>query len=324
MCTAISFKTKDFYFGRTLDHTMSYGETVTVVPRNFPLPFRFGRTLEHHYAMVGMAYVEEGYPLLYDGVNEKGLAMAGLSFVGYTQYCKPETGRDNVAQFEFMPWLLAQCATLEEARRLLERINITDTPFSDRLPPSPLHWMIADRTGAVTVEAMASGIHVWDNPVGVLTNSPRFDEQQFRLNDYMSLSPHPPCNRFSDKLELQRYSYGMGALGLPGDLSSQSRFVRAAFTRHNVFCGTGEAESVSQFYHILGTVEQNRGCTDVGEEHYEYTLYTACCNADKGIYYYNTYENHQITAVSLHREDLERHDLIRYPLIQGEQIRHQN
>jgi len=324
MSTAITFKTKDFYFGRTLDHDLSYGEEVTVVPRNFPLSFRFQDTLEHHYAMVGMAHVVEGYPLLFDGINEKGLAMAGLNFVGYARYGQPEQERDNVAQFEFVPWILAQCATLAEAKALLDRVNITDTAFSRELPPAQLHWIIADHHEAITVEAVKSGIRVYPNPAGILTNNPPFDQQMLHLTNYMHLSPRPPHNHFSGKLPLEAYSRGMGALGLPGDLSSQSRFVRAAFTKMNSVSGSTESESVSQFFHILGSVSQTRGCCELGPGIYETTLYTSCCNTDKGIYYYTTYGNRQITAVNMHKERLDDVFLIRCPLITGEQIRFQN
>ena len=243
MCTAITFQTKDFYFGRTLDHTCSYGETVTVTPRKYPLPFRHGKTLEEHYAIVGMAYVLEEYPLYYDAINEKGLAIAGLNFVGNTHYRGPEEGKDNVAQFELIPWLLGRCASVNEARQALERLCITPTAFRPELPPSQLHWLIADRQEAIVLESMADGLHIYDNPVGVLTNNPPFDRQLFRLNDYRALSPRLPENCFAPGLELKAYSFGMGALGLPGDLTSQSRFVRAAFTRlHSV---TEESEQAS-------------------------------------------------------------------------------
>ncbi len=116
----------------------------------------------------------------------------------------------------------------------------------------------------------------------------------------------------------------MGALGLPGDLSSQSRFVRAAFTKLNSVSGTSEAESVSQFFHILGSVEQQRGCCHVGEDKYEITIYTSCCNADKGVYYYTTYENSRITAVDMHREELDAESIIRYPMLREPQIKLQN
>ena len=324
MCTAVTYKTKNFYFGRTLDYEFSYAEEVTVTPRNFPLTFRHVHELINHYAIIGMAYIQQNYPLYYDAVNEKGLAMAGLNFVGNAVYRKCQNGKDNVAQFEFIPWVLGQCASISEAKVLLQKINLVDTPFSEHLPVSQLHWIIADRESAITVESVADGLKIYDNPVGVLTNNPPFDEQLFRLNDYMGLSSKVPENRFSDKLRLNAYSRGMGALGLPGDLSSGSRFVRGAFVKMNSVSGDSEAESVSQFFHILGAVDQQRGCCEVKPGEYEITIYTSCCNADKGIYYYTTYENQQITAVDMRRCDLEGNALCRYPLIKDQQIKWQN
>lgn len=324
MCTAVTYQTKDFYFGRTLDYEFSYAEEVTVTPRGFPLTFRHLGELKKHYAIIGMAYIQQNYPLYYDAVNEKGLAMAGLNFVGNAVYRKCQNGKDNVAQFEFIPWVLGQCASISEAKALLQKINLADTPFSEHLPVSQLHWIIADRESAITVESVADGLKIYDNPVGVLTNNPPFDEQLFRLNDYMGLSSKVPENRFSDKLLLNAYSRGMGALGLPGDLSSGSRFVRGAFVKMNSVSGDSEAESVSQFFHILGAVDQQRGCCEVKPGEYEITIYTSCCNADKCIYYYTTYENQQITAVDMRRCDLEDNVLFRYPLIKDQQIKWQN
>ena len=321
MCTAATYQTKDFYFGRTLDYEFSYGDEVTVTPRNYPLAIRNGEDLKNHYAIIGMAHVAGDYPLYYDAMNEKGLCMAGLNFVGNAAYNKVQEGKENVAQFEFIPWILGKCASLKEAKECLATMNLTDTPFSEKLPPASLHWLLADKDGAVTVESMADGLHVYDNPVGVMTNNPPFPQQLFGLNNYRHLSPGQPENTFAKELPLQTYSRGMGALGLPGDLSSASRFVRVAFTKMNAKSGSSEAESVSQFFHILGSVEQTRGCCLVGEDAYEITLYTSCCNAQKGIYYYTTYENHQITGVDMHRENLEGSTLFRYPLVTGEQIR---
>lgn len=324
MCTAVTYKTKDSYFGRTLDYEFSYGEEIVMAPSRYPFRFRNIGIMDNHYAMIGMAYAAENYPLYYDAINEKGLGIAGLNFVGNADYKEMEEGKDNIAPFELIPWILGQCTTVKEARALLERINIVNIPFSDRLPLAQLHWLIADREEAVSVEAVRDGLKVYDNPVGILTNNPPFAEQMFLLNNYMHLSPKTPKNHFSEKLPLQTYSRGMGALGLPGDLSSQSRFVRAAFIKMNSVSGDSESESVSQFFHILGSVEQQRGCCDVGEEKYEITIYTSCCNLEKGIYYYTTYGNHQITAVNMHNENLGDAALIRYSLIHGEQIRMQN
>ena len=324
MCTAVTYKTRDFYFGRTLDYDFSYSEEVTITPRNFPLPYRHMPPQNSHYAMIGMAHVAEDFPLYYDAVNEKGLAMAGLNFVGYAKYQTPTEEKDNIAVFEFIPWVLSQCASVEEARVLLQKINLTDTAFNSGLPPAQLHWMIADHKESITVEAVKEGIRVYPNPVGVLTNNPPFDEQMLQLNNYLHLSPREPKNQFSDKVQLHTYSRGMGALGLPGDLSSQSRFARAAFTKLNSVSGTSESESVSQFFHILGAVSQTKGSCDLGDQKYEITIYSSCCNTDKGIYYYTTYENRQITAVNMYRENLDGELLFRYPLILGQQIRQQN
>ena len=116
----------------------------------------------------------------------------------------------------------------------------------------------------------------------------------------------------------------MGSIGLPGDMSSSSRFVRAAFTKLNSVCGETEEEGVSQFFHILSSVEQPKGCTLVREGEYEFTLYSSCCNTDQGVYYYKTYDNSQISAVDMHAEDLDGSKVVSYPLIKQQQIHFQN
>ena len=324
MCTAATYRTKDFYFGRTLDYEFSYGEEITVTPRNYPFSFRYLPEKREHYAIIGMAHVEEDYPLYYDAVNEKGLGMAGLNFVGNAVYGEVREGKENVAAFELIPYILSQCENTEEARELLGKIQITDTRFKEQLPNGRLHWIIADEKEAITVESVTEGLKIYENAPGVLTNNPPFPMQMFQLNNYMQLSSRQPENLFSDQLSLETYSRGMGALGLPGDLSSASRFVRVAFTKLHARSGEGEADSVGQFFHILGSVEQTRGCCELENGKYEITIYTSCCNATKGIYYYTTYTNRQITAVDMHREKLDSTELIRYPMLEEEQIRLQN
>lgn len=324
MCTAATYRTKDFYFGRTLDYEFSYGEEITVTPRNYPFSFRYLPEKREHYAIIGMAHVEEDYPLYYDAVNEKGLGMAGLNFVGNAVYGEVREGKENVAVFELIPYILSQCENTEEARELLGKIQITDTRFKEQLPNGSLHWIIADEKEAITVESVTEGLKIYENAPGVLTNNPPFPMQMFQLNNYMQLSSRQPENLFSDQLSLETYSRGMGALGLPGDLSSASRFVRVAFTKLHARSGEGEADSVGQFFHILGSVEQTRGCCELENGKFEITIYTSCCNATKGIYYYTTYTNRQITAVDMHREKLDGTELIRYPMLEEEQIRLQN
>lgn len=315
---------KKSLFRTKLGYRSLLREGVVITPRNFPFHFRKLNALEKHYALIGMAVTIDNYPLYYDATNEKGLSMAGLNFPGNADY-KPEAeGKDNVTPFEFIPWILGQCAAVEEARNLLEKMNLLNIPFSSGLPLSPLHWMISDREKSIVVESMKDGLQIYDNPAEVLTNNPPFDYHMTNLANYMGLTRETPENTFSKELKLETYCRGMGALGLPGDLSSASRFVRAAFTRLNSVSGETESESISQFFHILGSVAQQRGCVHIGNGQYEMTVYTSCCNTDKGIYYYKTYENSQITAVDMHRENLEGNALISYPLIQGQQIRMQN
>lgn len=324
MCTAATYKTKDFYFGRTLDYEFSYGDEIVITPRNYPFSFKEKENISSHYAMIGMAHVAEDYPLYYEAVNEKGLGIAGLNFVGNAVYFDSTEGKDNIAQYELIPWILCRCSTVEEARLLLDKINLTNKPFSEKLPLAQLHWIIADKNSAVTVESVAEGIKVYDNPVGVLANNPTFDKHLFNLNNYLHLTTKTPENTFAKDLELNRYSRGMGGIGLPGDLSSQSRFVRAAFVKMNSVSEAGEKESVSQFFHILNSVDQQRGCCVLEDGKCEITIYTCCCNADKGIYYYTSYDNHQITAVDMNRENLDSAELVRYAPIAEEQFFEQN
>ena len=324
MCTAITYQTKDFYFGRTLDYEHGFMEELILTPRNYPFLFRHCGLPARRYAILGMGCVADGYPLYFDALNEKGLAMAGLNFVGFADYKQPLSGRDNIAQFELIPWILGQCVSVAEAKQLLERINITGDDFREGVPAAQLHWLLADKDEAVTVEAVKDGVRIWDNPVGVLTNNPPFEMQMLHLASFMQLSPKAPENRFSAELPLQPYSRGMGAMGLPGDLSSQSRFVRAAFTKRNALSGKDENESVSQFFHILGAVEQVKGCCDLGNGQFEHTIYASCCNVSRGIYYYKTYENHCVCSVDMGAENLDGAVLLRWPLHKRMNIKMQN
>lgn len=327
MCTAVSYKTKDHYFGRNLDLEYSYRETITITPRNYVFPFRKAGQIKNHFAIIGMAYVLEGYPLYYDATNEKGLSIAGLNFPGNADYKPICEGKDNITPFELIPWILCQCATVSEAKKLLSQINILKEDFSQELPLSPLHWIISDSEHSVTLEPVKSGIKIYDNPVGVLTNNPTFDYHMFNLNNYMSLKNDEPKNTFSGKnteLKLNKYSRGMGAIGLPGDASSMSRFVRATFVKLNSVSGDSESESISQFFHILKSVEMQRGCVRLDSNLYEITIYSSCCNTDRGIYYYSTYDNNRICAVDMHKENLQGDTLIMYPLKNNQLIEYQN
>ena len=319
MCTASNYITDDHYFGRNFDYEISYNERVTITPRNYKFEFRKIDAIESHYAIIGIAAGIDEYPLYYDACNEKGLAIAGLNFAGNAVYREFEEDMINITPFELIPYLLGTCSSVAEARDALSKINLVNINFAEELPLSPLHWMISDEIEAIVVEPFEDGLKVYDNPVGVLTNNPPFDKQLFYLNNYRGLSNKNPENTFG--VDLEEYSRGMGAIGLPGDLSSASRFTKVAFTRANSYSDSDEASSVGQFFHILGSVEQQNGCTFIDDpDLYEYTIYTSCYNTNKAILYYRTYHNSQITAVDLNSEDLDSSELINSLLINEEQF----
>lgn len=297
MCTAISYLSKDHYFGRNLDLEYSYEEMITITPRNFPLHFRRKDSLEQHYALIGIAYIQKNYPLYYEATNEMGLSMAGLHFPEYTDYKPEDPDKDNIAPFEFIPWILGQCQTVDEASPFLDNLNLWNENFNEELPLSPLHWMLSDAKRSLVIECTKKGLKIYENPTGVMTNTPTFD---VHLKNLKELS------------------------FVPGDWSSEARFLRAVHVKNHSVHAASESERVSQFFHILGSVEQPKGCNVKGKDLYRYTIYSSCCNTNKGIYYYKTYDNSQITAIDMRKENLDSNRLISYPLIKDTQIRVQN
>ncbi len=309
MCTAISFKTKYHYFGRTLDLDYHYKESVVITPRNFPFNFRNGREIKNHLAIIGIATVADGYPLYYDAVNEKGLGVAGLNFPDNAHYFPISNEKESIAPFELIPWMLSQFASVDEVKENLNKINIADIDFNESFRNSPLHWLVADKKKCITVECTREGLKIYDNPIGVLTNNPPFDLQIENYHKVISTLG-------KEEADPKMSSKGLDAFGLPGDLSSPSRFAKVAFAKEKSVCGETEEESVTQFFHILGTVNTPKGFI---KKDYM-TVYTSCCNADNGVYYYTTYGNSQISAVDMNKENPVSDTLVSYPLVTDQQV----
>lgn len=289
MCTAVTYKTKDSYFGRNLDLEFSYGECVSIMPRMFPFPLRHKNPMTAHHAIIGISHVADGYPLYYDAANEFGLGMAALRFTDSSPYADS----DGITSFELIPFVLGQCISVNEAKNLLTNTVITNDNFSSEYPNTPLHWMIADKNCSIVVEWTDGHLKIFDNPIGVLTNTPSFDRQLINL-DHTSSVP-----------------YG---------ISSEERFARAVYVRKNSISDSSEEESTNQFFHILDSVSQIRGLNITDDGSYEITVYSSCMNLERGIYYYKTYENSRITAVNMHNEDLNGSNLLVYPLNTAQDI----
>lgn len=303
MCTAISFG--EGLFGRTMDYEISFGERVLAVPRGI---FPIGES-RNRYSIIGIGIEDEksGTPLYFDGMNEWGLSAAALNFPGLAVYHKGGTegrntadGRLDVPAGVLISYILGLCRDVEEARTALSNIDVTDTPSANNMPAPPLHWIISDARASITVESVSDGLKIYDNQVGVLTNGPEFPYHMTRLADYMHISPDRPKNRFA-KTELSAYSRGMGAIGLPGDFSSSTRFVRACFVNeHTRAAKKGSArERVVRAFHVLSSVSVPLGCIISDEGHPVSTLYTSVADAETLTYYFTTYSCPSIRAVRL-------------------------
>ena len=314
MCTAVSYKTKSHYFGRNLDLERGYNESVVITPRNYEFKYRYEKSQKSHYALIGMATIVNDYPLYFEATNEKGLSMAGLNFPNNAHYYEYQKNMENIAPFELIPYVLSQCASVQDVKELLQSINIVHCNFSDGLPVSPLHWIIADKDSSITLECTKDGMKVYDNPFGVLTNNPTFDYHMMHMNNYMHLHEGFSKNQLQTSLSLSNYSLGMGAMGLPGDFSSSSRFVKTVFVKEKSYCNGEEKESVNQFFHILQAVAMPKGCVLAHNGDYEYTRYSSCCNTDTQVYYFTTYENMSISSVDMHSIDLNDSKLSSYPI----------
>lgn len=310
MCTSIALSDKDFYFGRNLDLEYRFGEKIVITPRNFQFEFRHREPINSHYAIIGIANITDGQPLYAEAANEKGLCIAGLNFPENACYSDfPTSGKENLCAFELIWRLLSTCENVNEAEIILKKAVIVSTPFRSDMPSAPLHWHIADKDRSIVLECTKDGAKIYENPVGVLTNNPPFDYHMTNLRNYINLTPKSPENRFCESLDIKPYGQGMGALGLPGDSSPASRFVRASFCKMNMPKFESEEETVCHFFRILDNVAMVKGTVITPEGKQDYTTYSCCINASKGIYYYKTYENINISAVNLFNEDLDKSEL---------------
>ncbi len=215
-------------------------------------------------------------------------------------------------------------SSIKEIKELILNLNITNIPFSDKYPVSELHWMISDNNDCIVIEQMKDGLKVYENPYGVLANNPPFHYQTTNITNYRNLTPNYVESRFSDKVNLGQYGQGMGAIGLPGDNTPTSRFVRAAFNKLNSISEDDEMSSITQFFHILDSVSMVKGSTITKEGKCDITTYSSCINTNKGIYYYKTYTNNQITAVKMTEQEKNKKELSIYDLKEEQKIKYEN
>ena len=329
MCTGLALETKDglHLFGRNMDIEYSFNQSIIFIPRNFKCVNKSNKKeLTTKYAVIGMGTIFDDYPTFADGMNEKGLGCAGLNFPVYVSYSKEDIeGKTNIPVYNFLLWVLANFSSVEEVKEALKNANIVDIPISENIPNTTLHWMISDITGkSIVVEQTKEKLNVFDNNIGVLTNSPTFDWHVANLNQYVSLRYNQvPEFKLGDQ-SLTALGQGTGLVGLPGDFTPASRFVRVAFLRDAMIKNDKDSIDLIEFFHILNNVAMVRGSTRTIEEKSDLTQYTSCMCLEKGIYYYNTYENNQINAIDMNKENLDGNEIKTYKYNKTLSINHVN
>ncbi|WP_283694191.1 choloylglycine hydrolase [Clostridium perfringens] len=329
MCTGLALETKDglHLFGRNMDIEYSFNQSIIFIPRNFKCVNKSNKKeLTTKYAVLGMGTIFDDYPTFADGMNEKGLGCAGLNFPVYVSYSKEDIeGKTNIPVYNFLLWVLANFSSVEEVKEALKNANIVDIPISENIPNTTLHWMISDITGkSIVVEQTKEKLNVFDNNIGVLTNSPTFDWHVANLNQYVGLRYNQvPEFKLGDQ-SLTSLGQGTGLVGLPGDFTPASRFIRVAFLRDAMIKNDKDSIDLIEFFHILNNVAMVRGSTRTVEEKSDLTQYTSCMCLEKGIYYYNTYENNQINAIDMNKENLDGNEIKTYKYNKTLSINHVN
>ncbi|MEG0752366.1 MAG: choloylglycine hydrolase [Angelakisella sp.] len=324
MCTALILETQDknVLFGRNLDWVYNLEQSPVLVPRNFRWYNKVSSEwFSNPYAILGIGDILDKQPLLLDGINEEGLACAALYFPGYAKFNdKKEANKTNIAPLDITYWVLSKFQTVEQVAYALNNVNIVRFPeYGD------LHWIVADKSGkSIVIEKTDKGLNVYDNDIRVLTNSPSFDWQTTNLNQYIPITPIQPSDVYWSEQKLSPVGKGLGTLGMPGDYSPPSRFIRAAFAKTNMPVPENEIIGISEFYHILNNVAVVNGSVVTRENLKETTLYSSCMNLQKCIYYYNTYYNNRINAINLLSCDLNSSSIQKFELLTTLDINHQN
>lgn len=299
MCTAVRFTDDqgNMIFGRNLDWSFDYGQTVLRTPGDAAVPAAFERPDDpaRGHDVIGVGITALGVPLYFDCANDAGLAVVGLNFPQSARYAAdPVDGSVNVAAYEFPYWVARNFGSVAEARVALTGVTVVAKAVSDKLPVANLHWIVADATGAIVVECMEDGLRVWEDDVDVLTNEPNFGWHRQNLRNYLTLTDADPAPASWAGAELRAFGSGEGLRGVPGDYSGPSRFVKVAFVNAHYPVQTGEKGNVTRLFRTLGSVAVPEGCARMADGSYEKTLYTSGFSAATRSYYYATYDDPQI------------------------------
>ncbi|MEG0133894.1 MAG: choloylglycine hydrolase [Clostridium sp.] len=329
MCTALTVKTKqgEVLFGRDLDYVVNFNQSVHLIPRKYK--WRSGVTDKSEYvkyAILGMGAVFNTYPYLTDGFNENGLGCAMLYFPGYASYNKNlQENSVNLSPYDVILWILGNFKTVEEVVVAFREVNIVDLPKLEDYLPTEYHWIVTDRSGkSIVIESTKEKLSIYQDKLGILTNSPTFYWQMTNLKQYIHLTPKQPTDAYWGEQKLTPLGQGAGAIGMPGDNTPPSRFVRIAFIKNFMPIPIDEEAGVIEFFNALNTVFEVKGSLITPDGLHETSIYTSCMNLQKRVYYYSTYYNNRINAITMKGEDLDSKEIIKYPYMNSLDINYQN
>ncbi len=295
MCTAIS---KGNLFGRNLDLDYSIDGKVIFIPRNHPFTFLHLDKTNNHYAILGIGLLVDDYPLYFDAFNECGLAGAGLNFPDNAKFNQVQENKNNLSPYELLPYVLSHFKNADEVEAFLKTANLIDVPFSKDIPLAPLHYIFADKNRSIVLEQDKDGLHVYDNSVNVLTNNPIFP---IHLNNVKQLSKisNEYFNDYVKSLNIIPDSVGFGSFGLPGDYSSRSRFLKAAYLTKYVNLPDDEEKKIIVFIDMLKSLSFFRGVALSKRDEQEKTIYSSCMNLNNLSYSYRLEYSNSLRSVEI-------------------------
>lgn len=314
LCTAITFETSqnEIFFGRTLDFSLSISPSLYLISKHYKWCSSIGQKIYmDQYSFMGIGQEIHESVAFFEGVNEKGLAIAALYFEGYANFEASPNPEEEICTFDFVHYLLGSCSTVNDIRKTLSKKRIVGLvdPITDTV--APLHWIAVDKTGAcIVIEQTNKGLEILDNPIGVFTNSPNFSWHLTNLRNYMNLTTKQLEQATWDQVVLKPFSQGGGTTNLPGSFTSPERFVRAAFLKTHIEKPKSNDEAILSGYHILNNVFIPKGIVITPQGNVDYTKYVSMMNLTTGEYFYKTYNNDQIMTASLHSFQLDEPKII--------------
>ncbi len=318
-CTGIKLVAEDgsLVHGRTLEFGLHLDLYATMIPRGYAFrattPLGVGLRYKSKYAAIGSSSFEE--ILILDGVNEKGLSIGTFYFPGFAGYTP--TTKDNqsksLSPIDFPNWILTQFASVNEVRDALQDVVIAPTINEDwgSLPP-PFHYIVFDSSGnCLVIEPLGGTLVIYDNELGTFTNSPNFDWHLTNLRNYIHLSPYNAGPVSINGTIFNALGQGSGMIGLPGDFTPPSRFVRAAIFSAAATPAKNANEAIFQVFHILNQFDIPLGLVKdkTGDIiHSEQTQATSAIDPSSLRYYFKTYDNQELKMLDINDFDLNSKD----------------